>query len=121
LANSAPEYPGVPRAALHVGEIDSDLTIETSRTQERGVKNVGPIGGGNYDDAFLSIETVHFHEQRIECLFALVVSATDTVAAVTTDRVNFVDENNAGRALLSLFEHVAHAAGPDADEHFDEI
>jgi hypothetical protein len=26
-----------------------------------------------------------------------------------------------GRALLALLEHVAHAGGADADEHFDEV
>ena len=37
------------------------------------------------------------------------------------DRVDFVDEDDAGRVLLRLLEHVAHAARADADEHFDEV
>src|SRR6185369_10616936 len=36
-------------------------------------------------------------------------------------RVDLVDEDDAGRVLLALFEQVAHAAGTDADEHFHEI
>ena len=37
------------------------------------------------------------------------------------DSVNLVDKNDAGRALLALLEHVAHAAGTDADKHLNEV
>ena len=40
---------------------------------------------------------------------------------MAADRVDFVDEDDAGRVLLRLLEHVAHAACADADEHFDEV
>src|SRR3546814_18729324 len=32
-----------------------------------------------------------------------------------------LDEDDARRVALRLFEHVADAAGADADEHFDEV
>ncbi len=40
---------------------------------------------------------------------------------MTADRVDLVDEDDAGRILLGLLEHVAHARGADADEHLDEV
>ncbi len=40
---------------------------------------------------------------------------------MATDRVDFVDEDDARRVFLRLLEHVAHAAGADADEHLDEV
>src|SRR3546814_2502138 len=40
---------------------------------------------------------------------------------MTADGVDFVDEDDAGRILLRLFEHVAHTRCADADEHFDEV
>ena len=108
-------------ATFYVRQIDRDLAIETSRTQQRRIENIGPVRRGDNDDAFLRVETVHLDEQRIQRLFALVVTAADTVAAMAADRVDFVDENDAGRGFLALLEHVAHAAGADADEHLDEI
>ena len=42
-------------------------------------------------------------------------------AAMAADGVDFVDKDDAGRVLLGLFEHVAHAGGADADEHLDEV
>jgi hypothetical protein len=49
------------------------------------------------------------------------VSAAEACAAVTADRVDLVDENDAGRVLLTLFEQVADARRADADEHLDEV
>src|SRR3954447_2196952 len=40
---------------------------------------------------------------------------------MAADRVDFVDEDDAGRILLALFEEVADAACADADEHLDEV
>ena len=37
------------------------------------------------------------------------------------DRVDFVDEDDAGRVLLALLEHIAHPAGTDADKHLDKV
>ncbi len=49
------------------------------------------------------------------------MSAADAVAAMPADRVDFVDENNAGRGFLPLLEHVAHAGRADTDEHLHEV
>src|SRR5215469_277047 len=49
------------------------------------------------------------------------MSAAYAVAAVTAYRVDFVDENDAGRRFLSLLEHVANARGPYADKHLHEV
>src|SRR5688500_7159133 len=36
-------------------------------------------------------------------------------------RVDFVDEDNAGRVLLALLEQIADTRGSDADEHLDKV
>src|ERR1700735_3503740 len=38
-----------------------------------------------------------------------------------SDCVDFIDEDDARRVLLGLFEHVADARGADTDEHFHEV
>src|SRR5271170_3587082 len=40
---------------------------------------------------------------------------------MAADRVDLVDEDDAGRVLLALLEHVTHSAGADADEHLDKV
>ena len=49
------------------------------------------------------------------------MTAAQASAAMTADRVDFINEDDARRVLLALFEKIAHAAGADADEHFDEV
>ncbi len=88
---------------------------------KRRIEHVGPVGGGDQDDAFIGLEAVHLDQQLIQSLLALVVAAAEAGATVTSDGVDFVDEDDAGRVLLRLIEHVAHAGSADADEHLDEV
>ena len=144
LARSAPEKPGVPRAmvigstsaierhlahvhsqdllaALHVRQVDHHLAVEAARAQQRRIEHVGTVGGGDHDHAFAAFEAIHLDQQLVQGLLALVMTAAEAGAAMAADRIDFVDEDDARRVLLGLVEHVAHAAGADADEHLDEI
>ena len=40
---------------------------------------------------------------------------------MTADRVDFVDEHDAGRVLFALLKEVAHTRGANADKHLDEV
>ncbi|MEH2581629.1 hypothetical protein V1281_003524 [Nitrobacteraceae bacterium AZCC 2161] len=108
-------------AANNVRIRHHDLAIESARAQQRGIQHVRTVGRGDQDHAFIGLEAVHLHQQLVEGLFALIVAATKTGAAMTTDRIDFVDEDDAGRILLGLLEHVTDTRGADADEHFDEV
>ena len=88
---------------------------------QRGVEHVGPVGRGDHDDAGVALEAVHLDEELVQRLLALVVAAAEAGAALASDGVDFVDEHDAGRVLLRLLEHVAHARRADADEHLDEV
>ena len=108
-------------AAAHVGQRHHDLAVEAARAQQRRIEHVGPVGGGDDDDAFVAFEAVHLDQQLVECLLTFVVTTAESGAAMAADRVDFVDEDDAGSVLLRLLEHVAHARGADADEHLDEV
>ena len=100
---------------------DDDLAIEAAGTKQRRVEHVGTVGRGDEDDALVRLEAVHLDEKLVQRLLALVVAAAEAGAAMTADRVDLVDEDDAGRVLLRLLEHVADAGGADADEHLDEV
>ena len=108
-------------APADVGAVDDDAAVESGRGGEVRVEDVGAVGGGDEDDAVVGFEAVHFDEELVEGLLALVVSAAETGAAVTAYGVDFVDEDDAGGVLFALLEEVADAGGADADEHFDEV
>ncbi len=108
-------------AADPVGPVDDDLPVEAPGAQQRRVEDVGPVRGRDEDDVVLQLEAVHLDEQLVQRLLALVVATAQTGAAVATDGVDLVHEDDARRRLLRLLEQVAHTAGADADEHLDEV
>src|SRR5207342_773581 len=57
----------------------------------------------------------------VQGLLALVVAASETGAAMTSDGVDLVHEDDAGRRLLRLLEEVAYARRAHTDEHLDEV
>ena len=108
-------------AAAHVGPVDQHVAVEASRTQQGRIERFRPVGGGHHDHAAVGVEAVHLDQQRVERLLALVVAADDAGAARLAQRVELVDEDDAGGLGLGLLEHVADAGGADADEHLDEV
>ncbi|MNG98035.1 hypothetical protein D3C79_571620 [compost metagenome] len=104
-----------------VRQADHHLAVETTGTQQRRVKHVRTVGGGDDDDAIVHFEAVHLDQQLVEGLLTLVVTTAHAGATVATDGVDFVDEDDARRVFLGLLEHVADTAGTDTDEHLDEV
>src|ERR1700683_722214 len=92
-------------AAAPVGQRHYHLAIEAPGTQQRRIEHVRPVGGGNDDDPFITLEAIHFHQQLVERLLALLVPAAKPRAAVASHGIDLVDENNARRVLLRLLEH----------------
>src|SRR5262249_34329953 len=88
---------------------------------ERRIQNIGTVSSRDQDHAFVRLEAVHLDEQLVERLLALVVSTAESRATVPADRIDLVDEDDAGGVLFPLLEEIADARGTDADEHFDEI
>ena len=108
-------------AAANIGQRHDDLAVEAARAHQRRIEHVRTVGRRDDDDARVALEAVHFDQQLVERLLALVVAAAEARAALAADRVDFVDEHDARRVLLRLLEHVAHARRADADEHLDEV
>ena len=108
-------------AAGHVGTIHGHATVKAAGAEKCGVEDVRAVGGGDHDDGGVVLEAVHLDEQLVQGLLALVMSAAQTGAALTADRIDLVDEDDAGGGLLGLLEEVTHARGADAHEHLDEV
>ncbi len=83
-------------ASLQIGVADGDLPIEAAGPQQRRIQDVLPVRGRDHDDALVTLEAVHLHEQLVERLLALLVTQR-VAAAAAADGVELVDEHDAGR------------------------
>src|SRR6266436_6029978 len=119
--NLACVYPKNLFAALYVGAGHNHAPVKTPGAKQRRIQNVGTVRRRDQDHAFVRFKSIHFHQQRVQRLFALVVSPAEARSAMPPDRVDFVDEDDAGCILLALLKQVAHAAGAHANEHFNEV
>src|SRR5581483_9621985 len=114
-------YPQDPLASGQVRLGDHDLAVEPAGPQQRRVQDVGPVGGGDDDDAALGVEAVELDQHLVQGLLALVVAATEASAAVPSDRVDLVHEYDRRRIGLRLLEQVTDPGRADTDEHLDEV
>ncbi len=144
FSRSAPENPGVPRArmerstdsdqggapgvdledglpAFEVRDGDHHLAVEAAGPQQGGVQDVRAVGGGNEDNPFVGLEAVHLHQELVQGLFPLVVTATQAGAPMAAHGVDFIDEDDAGGVFLGLDEQVPHPGSAHAHEHLHEV
>ena len=100
---------------------NTNLSVKATRTQQGRVKDVWAVSCRDQNHVGLRIEAVHFDQQLVQSLFALVVTATDAGTTVTTNSVDFVDKDDGWCSLLGLVEEVTYTRRTDTDEHFDEV
>ena len=108
-------------AAGQVRVGDRNLAVEAARAQQRRIQDVRAVGGGDEDYAFAVTKAVHFYQELVEGLLALIVATAGTGTALAAHGVNLVHEDNAGAIFLRLLEQVAHAGGTHADEHLHKV
>ena len=101
----------------------SSVTRRSNRPgrSNAGVQDVWTVGRGDDDDGGVGVESVHLDEDLVQCLFALIVTTAEAGATVTTDGVDFVNEDDAWSMSFGLLEEVADARCTDSDEHLDEF
>ncbi len=108
-------------ATHHIGAVNEHMSVESSRTHQGLVKSFGAVRRSHHNDSAVGAETIHFDEESIECLFTFVVSPNRIAAASFSQRVEFVNENNARRFGFCLLKHIPDACGTDANKHLNEI
>ena len=109
-------------ALLEVGHVHVDLPVEPARAHQGAVQHVGTVGGPDQDHPGVGAEAVHLGQQLVQGVLPLVVGTHAHAAATRpSDRIDLIDEDDAGGLLLRLLEQVAHTAGTHAHEHLHEV
>src|SRR5258708_29246218 len=97
-------------AAANIRKRHYNAAIKASWPQQRGIKHVWAVRGSNQDYAFVRFKAIHLHQELVQRLFALIVSAAKSGAAMASDTVNFVNEDDARSIFLALFKQIADTA-----------
>ena len=108
------------QAADLVRTIDQYLTIEAAGPQQCGIQNLRPVGRRHQNDADAGIEAIHLDQQLIQGLLPLFMRHRSH-AARFSDRIQFIDENDAGRFDLRLLEEIPYTGCSDSHKHFHEL
>ena len=83
-------------ATTNIGQRNHHLTVKPARTQQRGIQHIRTVGCRNDDHALAALEPIHLDQQLVQGLLALVVTASQTGPTLTANRINFIDEDDAG-------------------------
>ena len=65
-------------ASADIGKTNINLTVKATGTEKGIIKNVCAVGGRHNDYAVIIAEAVHFNQQLVEGLLALIVTAAQT-------------------------------------------
>src|SRR5919202_5918366 len=105
----------------NIRAIEHHLAVEAAGPEQCRIKDVRTVGRRDHDDIRGAVEPIHFDQDLVQRLFSLVVASAESRTALPANRVDLVDEDDAGRVALGLVEQIANPAGADADEHLDEL
>src|SRR5690606_38615530 len=97
------------------------LTVKAARTQQRGVKHIRAVGRCHDDDALVLIEAVHLGQQLVQRLFTLVVPTAEARTTPPSYRVDFINEDDAGRIFFGALEQITYTRCTDTDKHLDKF
>ncbi len=97
------------------------LAVKTTGTQQGGVKDIGSVGCRDDDNTVVGLKAIHLDEQLVQCLLALIVTAAEACATVSTNGIDLVDKDNAGRTFFALGKHVTDTGCTDTNKHLDKV
>src|SRR6266700_4681047 len=108
------------QTTIPVGTLNRHTSVEATGAHECFVQPIWPVRSSNNHNRLMCIKAVHLDQQLVQGLLTLVV-AIDDDTALTTDGLDFIDEDDAGSRFLSLIEEVTHPTCAHADQHFDKL
>jgi hypothetical protein len=109
--------------AVAVRRLDRDSAVESSRAEQRGVKDLGAVRRPEHDHGLFRLKAVHLGQDLVERLLPLVVRARypGRALARAADGVELIDENDRRCRFLCLGEQIAHSRRAHADDRLDEL
>mmetsp|Transcript_7696 Transcript_7696/g.26505 ORF Transcript_7696/g.26505 Transcript_7696/m.26505 type:complete len:458 (+) Transcript_7696:35-1408(+) len=109
------------RAGLLVRVGELDLAVQSATPHQRGVQDVGPVGGGDDLDLCVGGESVQLVQELQHRSLHLPVPGELRVEPLGPDRIDLVDKYDTRGLLLREGKGVSHELGAVSDEHLHEL
>ena len=107
--------------AFNVRQAHIYLAVKPARAQQRLIQDIRAVCGRDNDNALVCTEAVHLHQQLVQRLLTLVVSAAQPCAALAAHCVDLINEHDTGRSLFRLIEKVTHTGRAHAHIHLHKV
>src|SRR5207253_1752091 len=78
-----------------VRQVEVNLAVEAAGSEQGIVQHVGSVGGSQNNHVRARVKAVHFDQNLVERLLALLVSDPHRAAAFASDRVDLVHKDDA--------------------------
>ena len=99
----------------------SDLTVKTTRAQQRRVQHVLTVSRRDDDHTFIGFKTVHLNQQLVQCLLALVIATAHANTTGTAHSIDLIDKHDARSVLFGLLKHVTDTGCPHTNKHLNKV
>src|SRR3989344_3226225 len=108
-------------AIIAIRQIEYHAAIKTSGTQKCRIKHIRTIRRCHHNYLLGWFKSIHLHQDLVECLLTFVISSTNTGSSHAPYRLNFINENNRWRRVLSKFKKIPHATCTNTHKHLDKL
>ena len=109
------------QTARQIGTVDDDAAVEPAGPQKGLIQHLGPVGGGQKDDALGGVKAVHFGKKLVQGLLPLIIAAEAPGVTGFADGVDLIDEYDTGGYLGGLLKEVADTGRAHAHEHLHKV
>src|SRR5215831_8208275 len=109
------------QTAVDIGASHHHLTIETAGAQEGGIEDFRAVRRCQNDDALVGVKAIHFRQQLVQGLLALVVVLQGADAARLAHGIQLINKDDTGGFLLRLLEQIPYSRRADPDKHLDKV
>ena len=108
-------------SAGNIRQFEWNAPVKTPWPQQRFVKNFRFVRCRQDHHAFFRGKTVHFIQQLVERLVPLIISGDSRQVTALADRIDFINEDDAGGFCLGLIEQISHPGCSDTDKHLHKF
>ena len=109
------------QTARQIGTVDDDAAVEPAGPQKGLIQHLGPVGGGQKDDALGGVKAVHLGKKLVQGLLPLIIAAEAPGVTGFADGVDLIDEYDTGGYLGGLLKEVADTGRAHAHEHLHKV